>query len=288
MNNIITNLKDYQKFNNLPFHIDIISPETSIGTHYHDCVEMIVVKTGTAHNHVDSFSFRHSRGNVFIISGQVAHTMFDFKDFSAYRILFDMSIFDDWDDEIKNSPGFVSLFTMSNLGVINNSYHSVIAVRGEYTERFEHIMDELLYAYNEGGNLAEEYIIQRLKLVVMFILSRFKERTFSRNSYFTQLYTYIMDNLNEKISITDFADKLKISRVYLHKLFVDNYGKTPTRFIKDMRVRNAKTLLTLTDKSITEIATSCGFENPVYFAEVFKSHEGVSPSQYRKKQKENR
>lgn len=283
MNNIITNLANHQKFNNLPFHIDVISPDAPIENHYHDCVELIFVTSGTAINYVDSFTFRHSKGNLFVISGQVSHTMFDFKDFIAYRLLFDMSIFDDWDDETITADGFVALFKMSDMGVINDSYHSIISIKGEYGERLEGIFAELLCAYEEGGTLAEKYMQLLFRAAVLLIIKKYNEkRKMNINSNANGLYRYVMDNLSEHIKISEFAERMQISRMYLYKLFVEIYGKSPTRFITDMRIRNAKALLMLTDKSITEIATSSGFENPVYFSEIFKAHEGVSPSQYRK------
>ena len=247
---------------------------------------MLFVKSGNVINYADSFPFNHGKGNLFLISGQVAHAMLDFKDFSAYRILFDMSIFSELDDELKNSPAFISLFTMSNLGIVNNSYHIVISLDETYTERLIRIFDEILYAYDEGGTLAEEYIRLLFYMAVSLISNQFNEKIrYNQYHPFIKLYRFIMNNLNERINISEFADKLRIPRVHLHKLFVKHYGKTPMQFIADMRIRNAKALLTLTDKSITEIATSCGFENPVYFTEIFKSHEGVPPSKYRKNMK---
>lgn len=283
MDNIITNLKNFQKFNNLPFHIDIISPTKSLPLHYHDCVELLFVKSGSVINYADSFPFNHGKGNLFLISGQVSHAMLDFKKFSAYRVLFDMSIFDELDDELKNSPAFISLFAMSNLGVINNSYHSVISLNESYTKRLTRIFDELLCAYEAGGTMSEEYIKLLFYLAVSLISNHFNEKNhYNQFHSFTRLYGFIMNNLNDHISVSEFADKLRMSRVHLHKLFVKHYGKTPIQFMMDMRIRQAKALLTLTDKSITEIATSCGFENPVYFTEVFKSRESVPPSAYRK------
>ena len=144
MSNIITKLEDFRKFNTLPLHIDLISPAETIDPHYHDCVEMIFVKNGSALNHVDSFTFNHGRRNLFLISGQVSHTMLGFKDFTAYRILFDMSIFNEFDDTLKNSPAFISLFIMSNLGVINGSYSSIMSLSREYANRLIPVFDELL------------------------------------------------------------------------------------------------------------------------------------------------
>jgi len=278
-----THLKEFQKINNFPFHIDVMSPTELIERHQHDCVEMIFVTSGYANNYVDSLPFRHSRGNLFIISGQVSHTMFGFKDFSAYRVLFDMSIFSEFDDKLQASPAFISLFVLNSLGIVDNDYCGAISMRGEYTERLIPVFDEMLLTYEKGGAGAEEHITALFYKAVELILKKYDENNKDKNhdNYSKQAHDAIMNNLNEPISISKLANELKVSRIYLYKSFVKNYGKSPAQFVMDMRVRNAKVLLTLTDKSITEIATSCGFENPGYFAKIFKSWEGMSPREYR-------
>ncbi|MBR2847101.1 MAG: helix-turn-helix domain-containing protein [Clostridia bacterium] len=285
MNSIITKLSNFQKFNNFPFHIDVISPTKTIDLHYHDCVEMIFVKNGYAINHLDSYPFHHSPGHVFLISGQVAHTMFDFKDFTAYRVLFDMSIFDEFDETLKNSPAFHSLFLMSNIPALNAHYHSIMSLQEKYTNRLIPVFDELLYAYEEGGIFAESYIKSLFYAAVSLIMKRYHEKIKAKNYYNLQLFHALTKNINENINISKFAYESNISSTYLYKIFKKYFDKSPKQIIKDIRIRNAKTLLALTDKPITEIAASCGYENPVYFTEVFKSTEGVSPSQFRKNTK---
>lgn len=281
MNSIITKLENFQKFHNLPFHIDLISPSMPIESHYHDCAELLFVKNGSVLNLIDIYPYQHRKGRLFVISGQVSHALLDFSNFSAYRILFDMSIFDDFDEELKSSPAFISLFVMSSLGPIAHRYHSVMSINDKYTDRLFPIFDELLYAYEEGGVLAENYIKSLFFSLVSLFIKCFNEKISNEKFYFPQL-SALLENPTDNINISEFAKKLNISRAYLYELSMKVYGKSPKQLIQEIRIRNAKTLLTLTDKSITEIAASCGFGNPVYFAEIFKSQEGMSPSKYRK------
>ena len=285
MNSNITKLSYFQKFNTLPFHIDILSPTQTIDLHYHDCVEMIFVKNGNAINRIDSYPFHHSPGHVFLISGQVAHTMFDFKDFTAYRVLFDMSIFDEFDETLKNSAAFHALFLMSNIPALDIRYRSIMSMQEKYTNRLIPVFDEILHAYQDGGALAEQYIKSLFYAAVSLIMKRYHEKISVKNYYNLQLFHSFVNHINENTNIAEFADASDMSSTYLYKIFKRHFDKSPKQLIKDMRIRNAKTLLALTDKPITEIAASCGYENPVYFTEVFKSYEGVSPSQFRKNTK---
>ena len=47
-------------------------------------------------------------------------------------------------------------------------------------------------------------------------------------------------------------------------------------------MRNAQILLETSDSTITEIAHTLGYENPMYFSRVFRKAKGLSPSKYRK------
>ena len=284
MNNTITKLDNFQKFNSFPFHIDIISPTETIPPHYHDCVEMIFVKEGRTINCIDSSPFNYRRRHLFLISGPVSHSLFDFDNFSAYRLLFDMSIFDDFSEELKTSNAFISLFVMSSVNIINHQFHGVMSVSEENTLRLFSIFDNILHLYENTAKPEAE--IKRLFFeATELILQQYDENCRDSSYYKKQLFLFFATNLSEPLSVPELADKFQISTVYLHKLFKNIFAKSPLQVLKDMRIRNAKMLLTLTDKSITEIAAACGFNNPVYFAEIFKANVGVSPSQYRKNTK---
>ena len=55
------------------------------------------------------------------------------------------------------------------------------------------------------------------------------------------------------------------------------------QFILSQRIRNAQFLLETTDVSVTEIARSVGYDNPMYFSRLFRKNKGLSPAnKYRK------
>ena len=59
-------------------------------------------------------------------------------------------------------------------------------------------------------------------------------------------------------------------------------GKTPKKYIEDIKIDRARELLTHTAMSITAAAQSSGFTDSLYFSRVFKRKFGISPSEYRK------
>lgn len=74
-----------------------------------------------------------------------------------------------------------------------------------------------------------------------------------------------------------------ISGTYFRKIFYSKYAISPQKYILGKRLSHAKTIIDSGDfDSISEIAISVGYNDPLYFSRAFKKKYGVSPSQYAK------
>ena len=74
-----------------------------------------------------------------------------------------------------------------------------------------------------------------------------------------------------------------ISGVYFNKIFRTGYGMSPKKYISTKRLSHAKTIKDSGDfETISEVAASVGFSDPLYFSRAFKKKYGVSPSEYAK------
>lgn len=82
--------------------------------------------------------------------------------------------------------------------------------------------------------------------------------------------------------IGDLAQRLEVSQEYLTRTFRDHVGMTPGKYLNQVRIEHAKLLLRQADHNIAFVADACGFANGNYFARVFRSMVGVSPSAYAK------
>ncbi len=96
-----------------------------------------------------------------------------------------------------------------------------------------------------------------------------------------QVRGYFERHLHRKITLKETADIacLSVSGLIYH--FKKHTGLTPMEYLIAMRLRRAEDLLCQSGESIARIAALCGFENPYYFSNTFKKHNGVSPTVYR-------
>ena len=58
-------------------------------------------------------------------------------------------------------------------------------------------------------------------------------------------------------------------------------GVSPQQYLIDLRLRNARDLLISTDLSISEVARSVGYDDPLYFSRLYRKHYGLSPRESR-------
>lgn len=92
---------------------------------------------------------------------------------------------------------------------------------------------------------------------------------------------YLHDHLGDVISLTDLAAIADLSPYHFARSFKASVGVSPHRYLTEMRLEKARLLLTTTNRAVTEIALSLGFDTSSHFATAFRSHVGVTPSAFR-------
>ena len=87
------------------------------------------------------------------------------------------------------------------------------------------------------------------------------------------------------VSLSEYADKLNISKDYLTKIVKRITGKTPLRWITEAVILEAKVLLCQNSMTMSEIAFNLGIDDPSYFSRLFKKQTGATPQEYRDSKK---
>lgn len=93
---------------------------------------------------------------------------------------------------------------------------------------------------------------------------------------------YIHENYREPISIEKLATIEHYHPAYYAAWFKKVTGKSPSTYIQNIRLEEAKRLLKETSWSISSIAQEVGFEYPSSFTRWFVQWQGVTPQSYRK------
>lgn len=94
---------------------------------------------------------------------------------------------------------------------------------------------------------------------------------------------YIQRHMSTDFGIEEVADYLGISCSYFSMLFKQQYGETFVEHLTRQRMELAKSLLVMTDKSVTSIGNKVGYAERRYFTKVFHKQEGMTPTEFRER-----
>ena len=164
--------------------------------------------------------------------------------------------------------------------------------RIEYLSR-EYFLDKesLLYVYKNGlkkENENEEQLTTLIKPLchmlnfLQFITLDIPERVETKSVLFDSMLNYVQFNFMNEITIRDIAQACACSQSTVCHVFKQYTGESIKKYIDNLRINQAKRLLSTSDLPINRIAQLCGFSNINYFPTAFKKQIGISPTEYRR------
>ena len=103
-----------------------------------------------------------------------------------------------------------------------------------------------------------------------------------------KIIEYIERNYCEELTLETLASVANLSRTYFCSYFKECNNVTVWEYVTLKRVNRAVRLLRSTDRTVLDIAVSCGFNNSTNFIRAFKKTTGKTPSFFRKQKQENR
>jgi AraC family transcriptional regulator len=89
-------------------------------------------------------------------------------------------------------------------------------------------------------------------------------------------------DLDKEITIARLAHDCRLSASQFGRAFRQSTGCTPHRWRLQRRVERAQVLLLTSDKTLAEIASSCGFFDPSHLTRAFSQTVGTSPGLWRR------
>lgn len=96
------------------------------------------------------------------------------------------------------------------------------------------------------------------------------------------LKSYIDAHFDDLLTTESLCNALNVGKTKLYELCNKHYQLTPMQIVTNRRIEAARDMLENSKQSIRDIANAVGIPDENYFTKVFKKHEGITPSQYRK------
>lgn len=155
-----------------------------------------------------------------------------------------------------------------------------------YKDLRENMKDEMLYIA-EHHSAPPFHLMGHLYLFIDY-LSRSSSSQIAANGrirdfYIKEALNYIEQNFQNDISVENIASFCGLNRTYFGRIFKETVGKSPQQFLLSYRMSKAAQLLKLTGLSISDIGNAVGYPNQLHFSRAFKNVYGLSPREWRNK-----
>jgi AraC-like DNA-binding protein len=152
--------------------------------------------------------------------------------------------------------------------------------------RLIEIYDQVLFDCKEGEpgyqQVAAGLVMELLGLIQLYVRTGGSRNKVIQNQIH-QSRDIIAEHFREELDQIELAESVGMSYSNFRKQFRHFTGLSPVQYIIQLRIREAKSLLFQTNKSIKQIGSEIGFNSSYYFVRLFKSKVGVTPGAFRQR-----
>lgn len=110
--------------------------------------------------------------------------------------------------------------------------------------------------------------------------SAIASRLGNRSKHLLQAVAWIDENFLTERGVDNFYNAISISARQIQRLFKLYVGKSPLKYMNELRLKHARSLLAETNLSIEDVATVCGFDTSTHFSRSFRERFGITPFRY--------
>lgn len=234
----------------------------------------------------DGVDYEMERGSVIIINSSIPyHLLSTEKEVLYFAANFDY-IFNNCDITVPVPPATPTLYNKD--GLIDHTefddiseFNSVVYLKG-----MSHLEQKCTIAEREYSRrlIFNEGVISGLLSEILFECARLvKSDVIDSSDKVEKILDYIHTNFDKPITNKDVGNFFSFHPNYINELVSKNTGVSLHKYLLQVRIARAIDLIEESDKSISEIAETCGFQNLYYFSRYFKKTTGISPTNFRRK-----
>jgi AraC-like DNA-binding protein len=159
----------------------------------------------------------------------------------------------------------------------------------EKQRKIKHLFEDIFEALEKGFNFENLiYSFQVLNNILGFFFfypSFNKLNIKDEGVSIDESIKYMLKSLDLNLTLEELSLNSKLSPSHYSYLFKKHTGFSPINYFLRLKVQRACVYLDMSEYRINEICEFLGFKDPFYFSRIFHKVMGMSPSEYRKKQK---
>ncbi len=180
-----------------------------------------------------------------------------------------------WENAASFAADFPDIELRNNLYVIDRDRCTCSGATATL-DMFLHIVAEA-HGPNLAIEIAEELQVDRIRSSVDEQTRAHRVAVLHRSEKLAAAITAMEGNLDTPLAVHELAQRARLTRRQLHRLFRSHTGMSPTEYYRDLRLRHARLMMLNTTTPIVEIAVAAGFSTHSHFTRCYRERFGVSP-----------
>ena len=264
----------------MPFEISIHPNGSKIGLsyrfplHWHTYYEFEIYLAGHATEYINDKTIEKTKGSFSILTPSCCHSVEMKEDTLLINIRLLESFFNGHKD-IKNALELSGGMVVGTLEP--KAYERIIYIC------------QILREECAGKSVLSETDKHLILYVIQKLLDSGVDPILQKNTdkLFFDILFYLNHNFTDRITVEDTAKKFGFTCNYFGKKFYKRLGVSFNDYINNMRLNYAYSLIVDNEKTIEEIAATCGFSSRTYFSTMFRKKFGITPIECQKKQQKN-
>ena len=259
-----------------------------LALHWHEEMEITLIREGMSDYRVGQEPFRAQEGDIILIPPYCMHSAYEIP---GQTMVSDSLVFH---LDLLGAQG-QDLSASKYLRPLAEGQRQMPEVIRDGDTGYEIIREAFLKALDcfLGRPPFYEMLLREELLHIIILLFEFgyiRESEESRNAFANRqqlkaVLQYIAEHYREKIKVADLADLSGFSESYFMSFFKQYVGMSCIQYINHYRIQKAAHALEETSQPVMEIAMDHGFDNISYFNLQFRKEFGMTPREFRSRQK---
>lgn len=251
--------------------------------HRHDFYTVIIVKQGKGEHNIDFNSYKLQNQQVYFIHPGQVHQLIEDKQSFGYSITFSNQFL---------AYNNISLDFIENLNLFHDFGNTPpITPNTEELSAIEKYAEELIEIYKSDITFQYEALGALLKLLLIKCnnlcdLDANKQYDAGNGNVLLRGFKKLLNQkYTEWHGVAEYANALNVTGDHLNRVIKSLTGKTTKEHIQSRIIVTAKRYIYFSNFTNKELSYELGFSEPANFSAFFKKCTGISPSEFRNKEK---
>lgn len=188
------------------------------------------------------------------------------------------------EDHLRNKKNIPHLFIHFNIGMPYDNISPGVFIY-ELTDHIKEKLQIIIRYLNYEYARFSFYSSIAIQSLISDLLSGMPEESWNlitKDKRILDVLSHVEDNMSNKLNNSTLAEQAKMATNAFARLFAEETGVSPQKYIRRKRVNKACILLHHYNLSIDEVAIQTGFSDRYHFSRIFKEITGISPARYKR------